>query len=89
MINNSLIQIKGLIVKLEAKLSKTSNIKSKIEILNELNILRKQLTELLESKYETINAKKKMQITINKLIKLIQQVNLLLMLRLVYYCLDL
>jgi hypothetical protein len=84
MINNFLIQLQSKIKNLESKLETALNMKKKISILNELNTLRKQHTELLESKYETINAKK-LQITINKLIKLLQQVNLLLILKIVYY----
>lgn len=64
--NNLLQQLQTLIKDLEIKLSKPKiSLKSKIEILNEINSLNKQYKDLikaefesLESKYETINAEK-------------------------------
>lgn len=63
--NNFLIQLQSKIKNLESKLDKPLNLKSKLEILNKLNSLKDQLTNLLEaenksleSKYQTINAEK-------------------------------
>lgn len=63
--NNLLQQLENLIKNLEIKLNKTKNLKSKLEILHEINRLKSQLTELykletqtIEEKYQTIiNAK--------------------------------
>jgi len=63
--NNFLKQLESKIKDLEIKLSKTKKIKSQIEILNKLNSLNKQLTNLLEAenksleiKYQNITAEK-------------------------------
>lgn len=59
--NNLLLQLENLIKDLEIKLDKTKNLKSKLEILHEINKLRKQYSDLfelehksLENKYQTI-----------------------------------
>ena len=63
--NNLLQQLQSKIKDLESKLDKPLNLKSKLKILNELNSLNKQLTNLLEaenksleSKYQNITAEK-------------------------------
>lgn len=52
--NNFLLQLKNLITNLELKLTKTKNLKTKLELLHEINKLKSQLTELLEAKYDSI-----------------------------------
>lgn len=63
--NNILLQLENLITNLELKLTKTKNLKTKLELLHEINKLKSQLTELLklehkaiETKYEAVTADK-------------------------------
>jgi hypothetical protein len=63
--NKVLLQLKNSINNLEDKLNKTKNLKSKLDILHEINRLKSQLTELLEleaksfeTKYQSITAEK-------------------------------
>lgn len=56
--NNLLQQLKNSIKNLEFKLDKTKNLKTKLEILQEINRLKSQLTEILESNYEAVTAEK-------------------------------
>jgi len=55
--NNILLQLKNLITNLEIKLDKTKNLKTKLELLHEINKLKSQLTELLELEHKTIETK--------------------------------
>nr|YP_010134861.1 DNA polymerase [Xerocomus impolitus]QWM94549.1 DNA polymerase [Xerocomus impolitus]QWM97181.1 DNA polymerase [Xerocomus impolitus]UHB41864.1 DNA polymerase [Xerocomus impolitus] len=55
--NNILLQLKTLIKNLEIKLDKTKNLKSKLEILHEINNLKSQLTDLLELENKSIEDK--------------------------------
>jgi len=55
--NNILLQLKNLITNLEIKLDKTKNLKTKLELLHEINKLKSQLTELLELEHKTLEAK--------------------------------
>lgn len=57
--NNIFInQLKNSISSLEIKLNKTHNLKTKLEILHELNNLKSQLNDLLEAKYEAVTEAK-------------------------------
>jgi hypothetical protein len=55
---NILLQLKTLITNLEDKLNKTKNLKSKLELLHEINRLKSQLTEFLEHKYDSLISSK-------------------------------
>src|SRR5260221_2894608 len=55
--NNFLLQLKNSISNLDDKLGKTKNLKTKLEILHQINKLKSQLTELLELEHKLIETK--------------------------------
>lgn len=56
--NNILLQFKNQIKFLEDKLNKTKNLKNKLELLHDINRLRKEYQNLLEAKYQAVTFEK-------------------------------